>query len=775
MSNNQNFNILKFIRIVLKRWYVILASLAFALALAWLYHRYTVPTYRITASLMVKQGEGTSYADYIFGSKNRNELNLNNETAILRSFGYVATTIASLDFNISYFREGQFVTSELYPDSPISVEVDFQKSENPAMHQMIAVKGGQENAYWLTFPEQEAARCEFDKWYDLNGMYFRITKNYDLPAEDRILFKINTLESLTRDYVNRLRIYPQSATSSVLEITLEGQNRAKEVAFMNSFLTNAEKLNLNEKNYNYRKALNFLDEQLEINTDSLKTFENRILDFQDETNTVSIEAETASLYNEIQALESQKSQILINNKYYDYLIQTLKNGSQIDKITIPASIGVDDPALAELVSRLITSQMEVKSLLEDNKTKNPLVANKQKEINELKTHILSTVQNLRGAKQITLDEINNRLRENRVALSRMPKAQQELGGIERNYGINENLYMLLMNKKLETAIQLAANLPDYKKVNDAVVSGGPVSPRYTQNYLFAAAGGLAVPIAILYVLFLLNNRIASKEELQEVIPHNVLGSIPEAKAKKDFENNLVELDSPIGEAFRTLRTNLGFIRHTQEKGQVVMFTSGISGEGKTFISQHLAYVMAMAGKKIILINCDMRKPYGKEVDEQKGLSEYLAGMATYREIEKDTYMDNLKLINAGQLPPNPAELLLNYRMESLLLDLKQEGYDYIILDSAPIGVFSDALGLIRQVDQMLIVARHNYTPKASLRQLMDVLEGTPKDKIGLIYNGIHSSRRMDAYKRYYNNYDKTKAKRAAAKRKSRKSKKVWSR
>jgi capsular exopolysaccharide synthesis family protein len=497
-----------------------------------------------------------------------------------------------------------------------------------------------------------------------------------------------------------------------------------------------------------------LDEQLTINTDSLELFENRILDFQDENNTVSLSAETSSLYAEIQSLEAQRSQILINDRYYDYLLKTLRDGSEFDKITIPASIGVDDPVLAELVSRLISSQMEVKNLLEDNKTKNPLVANKQKEINELKTHILSTVENLRGAKQITLDELNSRLGQSRVALSKMPKAQQELGGIERNYGINENLYMLLMNKKLETGIQLAATLSDYKKINDAYVIGGPVSPDYNKNYLFGVFGGLALPIALLYLSFFINDRITSKEEIHEVLSQNIVATIPEEKRKIDA-STMVELDSPIGESFRTMRTNLGYIRKDIHKGQVLMITSSISGEGKTFISQHLAYVMAMAHKKVILINCDMRKPYGKDKDEQKGLSEYLAGMATYKEIEMDTYMPSLKMINAGLLPPNPAELLLNYRMESLLLDLKQDGYDYIILDSAPIGIFSDALGLVPQIDQMLIVARHNFTPKPAMKHLREVLEGTPKDKMSIIYNGVFSTRRMDAYNRYYHNYNKS--------------------
>lgn len=750
-SSQQPLSIIKFVRLVLKRWYVILASLLLALSLAWAYNRYTVPQYRVVASLMVKDGDGNSYADFIFGSKNRNELNLNNEAAILKSFGYVAATVASMDLNITYYREGKVTTTEIYPDAPIKVEIDYPKSKNPPMGKMFAVKADGPDGFQLSFPETSDFKGKYEEWYDIDGLYFRIIKNHELPEEDRILFRLNSLQSLTQEYSNKLRIYPQSASSSVLEISVVGENRAKEMDFLNKFLTMAERLNLTEKNYNFKKALEFLDEQIDINTDSLQNFENLILGFQDQNNTVSIEAETSQLYEEVQALESQRSQILINDRYYDYLLRTLREGSQYDKITIPASIGVDDPTLAELVSRLISSQMEVKALLEDNKTKNPLVASKQKEINELKTHILSTVENLRGAKQITLDELNSRLRENRVALSKLPKAQQELGGIQRNYGINENLYMLLMNKKLETGIQLAANLSDYKKVNDAQVAGGPVSPNYLQNYLFAGVGGLAIPLAILYLLVMLNSKVIAKEEVSEVLPYIVAASIPENE-EKNTDASQINPNSAVAEAFRALRSNLSYLKPDSPKGQVIMFSSGLSGEGKTFCSQHLAYVLALSDKRVMLINCDMRKPYQSSEQLQKGLSDYLAGMATFKEVVKSTNLPGLKLINAGKQPPNPAELLLNYRMESLLLDLKQDEYDYIILDTAPIGLFADSLSMMRHADLLLLVARHNYTPLKALKQVKELLTGVPKDKLALIYNGVVGKKTLYGNSKYYQSY-----------------------
>ena len=748
----------KLLRLIRRRWYLIAGSLLITLLVAFAINRYSTSTYRVSASLMVKDPQKSmTYADLIFeNNANNSGINLTNELILLKSYQYVAATLADLDFDISYFKGGVIKTTELYGNSPIRLDVDHENSQSIPYNQLIKVKILDQEHFEVVYNEENAYSGVFGQPQNINGFAFTLRATQELLVSEELGFKVTSLDYLTRQYMGKLQIRPLVSNSSILEVFVVGNNPEKEIAFLNAFMRNISEINLKEKNLNHQKAIDFIDQQLAFNKDTLRDIETRLVDFKDKNNSIDLDAETSQMYQNIQALEQQKVEILMANQYYDYLLETLKNGSDIDEMVIPASVGVDDPALSEFVSKLISTQIEVNTLASEKRFKNPILIEKENAIQKLKENISSSVKNLKGVNNMTLKNVNSRLKTFYASLQKVPEAQRELISIQRNYGLSESLYMLLMEKKMEEAIKLAGNVSDYRTVNDATVVGQKVSPKSHQNYMVALLLGLLSPIGALYLFVLMNDKILSKEDIQSNTPFPVVGSVPIYKEKYQKLSD-IKPDTTTAEAFRTLRSDLNYLIGGN-KGKVITVSSCVSGEGKTYCSQHLAYILALADQKVMLINADLRKPdaHQEYFQNPTGLSEYLAGIATYKEIVNTSDLPNLKIINSGKLPPNPAELLINYRMESLLLDLKNEDYNYIILDTAPMGVFSDALELARQSDFTLFMVRHGHTPRSAMQLFNELMKEKELSKAGVLYNGVPALENRYGYDRYYYGYGKKK-------------------
>ena len=746
----------KLLRLIRRRWYLILGSVLITLLVAYAINRYSTPTYRVSASLIVKDPQKSmTYADLIFGSNsNNNSINLTNEMILLKSYQYIATTIADLNFNISYYKGGMIKTTEIYGNSPLRLEVDYEKSKSIPYNRLIKVKVIDQKHYELIYNEENRYSGIFGQLQQINGFAFTLQAKQELPTHEELGFKVTASDHLTRQYMGKLQIRPLVSNSSILEVSVIGSNPEKEIAFINTFMEKTSEINLREKNLNHQKAIDFIDQQLAYNKDTLQHIETRLVDFKDENNSIDLDAETSQMYSNIQELEREKVEILMANRYYDYLVETLKDENAINEIVIPASVGVEDPALSGFVNKLINTQIEVDALASEKRFKNPILIEKENSIQKLKANIVVSVKNLKGANDMTLKNVERRLGNLYASLQKVPEAQRELISIQRNYGLSENLYMLLMEKKMEEAIKLAGNVSDYRTVNGATVVGGQMSPKSHQNYMIALLLGLLTPIGVLYLFVLLNDKVLSKEDIQGNTPFPVVGSVPIYREKYQKLSD-IKPDTTTAEAFRTLRSDLNYLIGGN-KGKVITVSSCVSGEGKTYCSQHLAYILALADQKVMLINADLRKPdaHQEYFQNPTGLSEYLAGIATYKEIVNTSDLPNLKVINSGKLPPNPAELLINYRMESLLLDLKNEDYNYIILDTAPMGVFSDALELARQSDFTLFMVRHGYTPRTAMQLINELMGEKELNSAGILYNGVPSLENRYGYDRYYYGYGK---------------------
>lgn len=751
-QQEQYFNLRKTILRVLNRWYYILGCILVFTVIAYFTNRYSQPSFQISTTVQVNKSQENRAMSLLYGELGTTRINLTDETILLKSFPVLASTLSELDFGVSYFFGNKISLREMYKNSPIRVSV-LPDSDNIPYGEKWECRPIDISRYELKTASGTLQAIYFGDTAEVEGLQFVIDleKPELVHTYDFIAFQINRFFDNINHYNNTLQVLPLDEKSTIINLTINSKNPEKEIDFLNKLTQKIIQNNLEEKQSNSEKTVEFINQQLAENGDALRFIEKELQTFKSRHATIDMSMEGSQLYESMQTLENEKANLKISNEYYDYLIKSLVDEGDPDKIVVPSSMGIQDPILNQLISTLVAAQMEIRFLLQENKTKNPLVRENQMAIQELKRNILTNVNNQKATNEIRLKDINQRVQKHTSSLKELPQAEQKLINIQRDYKLNENLYVLLMQKKMEAGISGSAVSPDYKVVNMAT-NRGSISSGPFRNYIAALILGLILPIGFILMLDYFDDKIHSKEELKAVSPFPLLGSVLHLKEKLP-EN---ELYSPLFESFRTVRANLRYLAGLEHQGGVLLFTSATSGEGKTFCSRNMAYLLARADKRVVWIDGDMRKPhYAKEKDSkrkngypQEGLSSYLAGFSELDNIIKDTNLPGFKVIGIGELPPNPSELLLNSRMAGLIEALKAN-FDYVVIDTPPLGMISDALELIPLADHTVLVARQKFTKAPPFRQMQDILLSKHIKNIALILNDVKDKKAEKGYSYFY--------------------------
>ncbi|MCX7638684.1 MAG: polysaccharide biosynthesis tyrosine autokinase, partial [Cyclobacteriaceae bacterium] len=411
------------------------------------------------------------------------------------------------------------------------------------------------------------------------------------------------------------------------------------------------------------------------------------------------------------ALETQRADLLIRQNYLNYLENYMnQEGARLDQIILPASMGINDAILNSLVQQMIALQTDVRLFSSPEKGSNPLIEAKAARIREIKREIESGIKSLRTTDKIKMDYINNQLKALQEQLNNLPSSERQLIAVQRNYALLENLYVFLMQKLSEAAITRAANTSDIILVNPPA-AGAPIYPKPSQNYTIALVLGLFIPFGIFILFELLNNKVQSKEDIEKMTTIPFIGGV----GHNTSGGNLTVKERPksgVAESFRALRSNLNYFTGNKSK-QVYMITSSISGEGKTFTTINLATVFALSGKKTLIVGADMRRP--KIFEDFKcsndiGLSTYLSGLHSFEQIIQKTEIENLYLISGGPVPPNPSELLLTDKF-SEFIKKSVEQFDFVIIDTPPLALVTDAFVISKFADHTVFVLRQNFSPK----------------------------------------------------------------
>lgn len=725
----------------LRHWYVVVLCVLVSLVAAYLVNRYSTRIYPVTGSLIVKEADDISGAELLYNNPLINfKRNYLNEIYILKSYPLVQRVVEDLNFDVAFYREGNILTTEAYDYLPVEViplrdsieypvTFDFQALDANTFQLRNAI--GDDVGEWKRFNFEDTIR-----FGDFRGRFVVSSKQelYSIFGLT-LIFTYTPAVNVAGQYIASLNAEWAEEGAGVINLSINESNPKKAKDFMTGLIAQYQTNDLEIKNEAATRTVEFISEQLEGISDSLRQVERQLEKFKDQNVVTDLKGEALRLYENVEEFETQKAQLNISRNYYDYLIDYIQRNEDLHQIILPSSVGITDPILSNLVSQMNALQLDIKML---GKTENPLVSESVRRINEMKKDIIESVKNQISTDKIKVQFLNKQIAQIEKQLGHLPLAERTLVSIQRNYALQENLYIFLLQKRSEAAISKASNASDIILVNPPM-AGHAISPRTTRNYLVAGLLGLILPVLVFGLLEYFNNRVQSREDIEKITSVPFIGGV----GHKKTQNNLAVFHQPksiIAESFRALRSNLNYFVRQQEKA-VFLITSSISGEGKTFTSVNLASVLALSGKRTLIVGADMRRPRLSDdfkLDNEVGLSTYLAGLSSFDRVRRKTEFENLDLISGGPVPPNPSELLLTPKMATFIDEAKKQ-YDFVIIDTPPLAIVTDAFVLSQFADHTLFIVRQNYTPRPLLKTVDDFYVTGKLKNVSLVLNDIYRS------------------------------------
>jgi capsular exopolysaccharide synthesis family protein len=726
-------------------WYVIVISLGVAFAIAFYKNRYTQRVYPITASILIKEMQETGGAEILY----KNSLidpyrNYLNEPYIIRSYPLIEKVVKDLNFHISFSEEGYIVTSEVYTDFPVKA---YWCNPDEITTGNFIFTLIDENRYSLSKLSKQDKDVEAEvfnlndsiTFQDFSLCIKRVKGNRASSFIGKpFILEIKNPTSVAGSYISRLKVEWAELGAGIINLSLTGTNYQKEVDFLNALVTIYGDQDLEKKNEAASRTVAFITRQLNDIRDSLRIVEYQLERFGNSSRMKDMSSDAQRLMVRLETFEIQRAELLIRQNYFLYLDEyLLQRDRNLDQIILPSSMGISDPILTLLLGKMVEEQQQIK-MVADPERRNPLLQNRLESINRLKQDVGEALKTLKSTDKIKMDFLTRQFADVEKQLGLLPASERQLVAVQRNYSLLENLYVFLMQKFSEANISKAANTSDIMLVNPPM-RGGAISPKPVQNYTIALILGLAIPFGLFVLFELVNNKVQSKEDIEKLSSMPFLGGV----GHNNSGNNLTVKHSPksgVAESFRALRSNLNYFTGNRTK-QIFMVSSSISGEGKTFTTINLATVFALSGKKTLIVGADMRRPKIFEdfnCLNTTGLSTYLSGLNQFSEVVQRTEIENLFLISGGPVPPNPSELLLTDRFDVFIKTALEE-FDFVIIDTPPLALVTDAFVISKFVNHTVFVLRQNYSPKEFVRSIDEFYRSGKLKNMSIMLNDIYKS------------------------------------
>jgi tyrosine-protein kinase Etk/Wzc len=759
----------KVVVLILSNWYIYVAVLLIAMVGAVLYLKHTIPNYSVSTTILIEEEESAMPGqDILQGFALRPGVqNLDNQLIILTSYSLVGKTLDQLPFEINVFRRGLFSKASYFPMSPFriepgpggypfNVEFVFKHIEGDQFHLAIKTK----NVPTLDSTFTLGKRVQYGDHSFTIYPQPELQEIYEQGEKIHIQFLDN--EKLTEVYLKRLQVELAARDGSIVRLSLEGTNRTKDIVFLNKLAEVYIGDNLEKKNTEAERIIAFIDSQLEGVQDSLEITEIELQEFRSRNRIMDVSAQAQQIVDQAVVLENEKASLTLRMSYYEYLDEYLTDEANENAPISPSSMGIEDPQIAIHMQELAGLQAEYFS--SGVGERNPLQGQLELRIRNTKQSIRQTLAGIIRANQLAIAENTRQLSRLNSEAASLPEKERQLLGFERRFNLNNVVYTFLLTEKANAQIQSASNTPDNVLVDPARGSSDLISPLWYIVFAFAFVLAIGLPTLVILLGNVLQNKIATEDDLHFVKDIPITGHIPHSR----LSYNTVVLTEPtsrIAESFRSLRTRLEFFT-TDTKCPLLVISSSMPGEGKTFAAINLASAYSIAGKKTLLIGFDLRKPTVSKnfeiKDEELGVTSYLIGKKTLKEVIHRTDFENLYVLPSGPIPPNPGEMASATKALEMIGTLKTQ-YDIIIVDSAPLGVVSDIYPIAKMADTVLIMVRHGHTKKSVLASTLSELQVNGLDGFSLLLNDI--SARSGSYRyayKYKYDYD-TKTSRVSAK------------
>lgn len=729
-----------------------MASIVLAIFIAFVYFRYTVPVYNVTASVILKDAKnqrgGMSGGVGGFGSLDGLELmggisNVENETFVLRSKSTVRTVVDRLNLHTSYIVEGRIRSSDMYTESPFIVAMDLDGLDS--LKQSIEFKAQLHEDNSISVTGEIGGETINTKLTNLpsllttkQGVISFNLREGAKPYYKPLVITIGRPESTVNSYRGSLTVQPATKTSSVLNLSLKTSYPNKGKDFLNALVEVYNYQTIEDKNLEATNTKNFINERLDIIDRELSTAEGTVEEYKRSQGMTDLEADLMQSLQQSSQYERQLVQAETQLNVVNSLNEYVKNPANQGK-PVPSNIGIQDPTLAATTNeynKLLAERERLSRSMEDT---NPVMQKMDEQIRALRGSINSSIASVREGLAIERRNVEGQVRLYSGKIGSVPTQERQFTEIAREQQIKASLYLLLLQKREENALALAATANSAKVLDEAYQESGLVHPKKSIILLAALLLAVVVPVGVIYLLDILQYKIRTRGDVDRLTKLPVIGEIPTYDTENEgniavAENATTELD----EAFRMIRTNLLLSLKPQDK--VIVFTSTIPGEGKTFAAINTAISLALLGKKVLLIGMDLRLPrlhtyldMGNEV----GISSYLSGYENdIKNLIFPTKMsDSLSVMVAGPIPPNPAELLSRDTLDEAIEKLKSM-FDYVIIDSAPVSLVADTLLINRVADANAYVCRANYSSKMNLKFANDMMQQEKLKNMLLLINDV---------------------------------------
>ena len=735
------FDFKKIIFVFYNFWYWFVLSILFLFFLTFMYNRYSDFLYTSNAKILIQTNKSSSINKMLYEvDQFKLETSLNDELMVIKSYPLVLQTILDLNFDIVYYISGNIKTVETFD---YFAEIDVKSNLKPYGLEFLIIPIDS-NKFKINSTQLEDKVYNYDQLIQFENSVFSIKRNkifVDNQKSDKfspLKIKFRNPNNIAKEYLSKLSVNRMKKDASIIELSFSGNDKAKNIKFLNKLIDNYLIKNLIDKNKASENALKFIDNQLKETRDSLSLIERQLQRFKTSNNITNISVEAERFYNELNEYEKQKASLRIQNKYFDYLEDYLHKQTDFQNLVVPVSYGINDQMLNNMTTKLVELQLEKNLLNPNGILENPSIKDLDVQIFEISLGIIEIVKGKKKTNKILLSDLNNQINLVQNSLNSLPQVERELININRLYDLSESIYLFLMQKRAEAGISGASSVADAKIIEPALEETTILKkPQIFTNYLIGLFFGFLIPLIVLFLQELFNDKILLKSDISDQTDAPFLGFI----FKNHSGKSLITKSNPkssVSESFRLVASNINFFLDKKDEGDSILFTSSISGEGKTFSAKNLAVIFSSLGKKVILVGADLRRPklYLDFISDNKiGLSNYLSENIEINNIIKKTDIKNLNIINSGPIPPNPSELLSKNKMKELIISLKKS-FDYVIIDTPPIGIVSDSIVLTEFSDLNIFLVRQNFTKKRLLENINDFYVSKKIKNLCILLNEI---------------------------------------
>ena len=712
-------------------------SVALALLAAYTYLRYANQVYRAAGSMLIKSETNNNQSDKVENilMGNNRAQNIQSEIEILKSRPLMARVVNKLNLQFGYTAKGRIKDQNVYKQAPFII--DALNISDSARAFSMKIKFNNSTQFRIN---NETHDFGFDQVFENKHGAFKLIRNGVQPiAGSEFTLTWRPVEDIAGRLARTVKVQPKAGGTGILLVDVEAANPLLAADIVNNLMVEYDSMTVQQNNFSTDQIIGFIDGRLDTLKRELNNIQANLLAYRQKNNLIDVETQSDTYFEKISAADNlvneQQMKVGVAEIVEDYLKD---KRNEYNKVVVPSSLGLEDAVLNELVLGYNKSQLERQSLLESHIPPNhPAIKELEGLIEKQRESVLENLKNIKFSFLQGIANVQGKAGREESQAQSLPYKMKEVIEMERQVTTKLALYGLLESKREEAAISRASTISNSKIIDQASPSSVPVKPDKKMIQILAVFIGLGLPTLIIFIAEMLNDKVTTRYDIERLTTTPIMGEIGHSHSQNVLIVNKVSRKM-VAEQFRIIRTNMQYVLNKIDR-PVILVTSSFSGEGKTFISTNMGAVIALTGKKTIILEFDIRKPKilaGLSMGKKPGISNYLVGKAELKDLILPVPgEENLYVLPCGPVPPNPAELLLDQRVAQLFETVRRD-FDAVIIDTAPVGMVSDAMTLGKFADCTIYLVRQGHTYKKQIGLIDDLYHSQKLPAVSIVINDV---------------------------------------